>query len=147
MVLLHERHLRSFLQTWKKAKEHNIPLPKTSDSDYESLATLLIHVFRAARGYLTWMCEKLQLPDPKIDPVPETHEIESQADRYLEYLIEKWRSPLAGVEDDKFYKPLYTSRWGVDYCIDAMLEHAVLHPIRHEFQLASLLKELGHNKE
>ncbi len=107
MVILHERYLRSFLQTWKMAKEHNIPLPKTSDPDYESLVTLLRHVFRAARGYMTWMCEKLQLPDPKIDPVPETHEIESQADSYLEHLVEKWRSPLKGVTEDKFYKPTF----------------------------------------
>ena len=41
-------------------------LPKTDDPAYESLDTLLHHVFRAARGYMTWMCEVLELPDPEM---------------------------------------------------------------------------------
>ncbi len=87
MVQLQEEHLRSFVKTWRKAKELNIKLPETDDKDYESLETLLRHVFRAARGYMTWMCDKLELPDPKINPTPETGEIESAADTYLEHLI------------------------------------------------------------
>lgn len=140
MVQLHEVHLRSFLNTWRKAKERNLPLPETDDIDYESLETLLRHVFRAARGYMTWMCEKLGLPDPCIDSVPEVDKIEVTANSYLEHLIEKWHSPLRDVPADKFEDQVYKSRWGVDYCIDAMMEHAVMHPIRHEFQLKNLME-------
>ncbi|RKY94987.1 MAG: hypothetical protein DRQ01_01015, partial [Ignavibacteriae bacterium] len=60
MVQLHEQHLRSFVKTWRKAKELNIKLPETNDTDYESHETLLRHVLRAARGYMTWMCAKLE---------------------------------------------------------------------------------------
>ena len=89
---------------------------------------------------MTWMCDKLQLPDPKIDPTPEAGEIESIADTYLEHLIEKWKHPLSVVPAEKFEDQLYTARWGVDYCIDAMMEHTVMHPIRHEFQLQNLIE-------
>ena len=64
---------------------------------------------------------------------------EKEADEYLVHLLEKWRTPLAEVPIDKFEHGTYTSRWGTDYCIDAMLEHAVMHPIRHEFQLKTLM--------
>jgi len=146
MVTLHEEHLRTFVITWRKAKELNIKLPETTDKDYESLETLLRHVLRAARGYMTWMCEKLDLPDAAIDPAPEAEKIVSVLDTYLKHLVERWKHPLNNVAAEKFEDKLYTSRWGVDYCIDAMMEHAVMHPIRHEFQLNSLIdKQSGVN--
>ena len=139
MVIMHELHLQSFLKVWKQAKKINLPLPKTEDPGYKSLETLLFHVYRAARGYMTWMCEKLKLPDPEIKPIPKPDVIEKEADEYLTYLLEKWQTPLAEVEETEFIEQTYTSRWGTDYCIDAMLEHAVMHPIRHEFQLRNLM--------
>jgi uncharacterized damage-inducible protein DinB len=143
MIILQEQHLRSFLDTWKKAKENKIQLPRTEDKDYESLETLLVHILRASRGYIRWICDQLNLPDPGIEPTPKKGEIEQEADSYLEHLIERWRVPLKDVPEDLFMDKTYTSRWKVDYCIDAMLEHAVMHPIRHEFQLSNLIKAQG----
>ena len=139
LVLLHEHYLRSFVLTWKQAKEKNISLPETDDPAYVSLEALLKHILRASRGYMTWMCDKLELPDPKINPTPGEDEIEAAGDSYLEHVIEGWKFPLAEVPEDKFNSTVYKSRWGVEYCIDAMLEHAVMHPLRHEFQLKNLI--------
>jgi uncharacterized damage-inducible protein DinB len=141
LILLHERHLKSLIQTWWEAKKLNLTLPETDDEDYKSLDTLLRHILRAARGYMTWMCEKLNLPDPEIAKTPEPDEIESTVDEYVKHLLEKWCLPLAEIQEDKFHTKTYTSRWGTDYCIDAMLEHAVMHPIRHEFQLRNLINQ------
>jgi uncharacterized damage-inducible protein DinB len=141
MVALQEQHLKSFLNMWRKAKEKNISLPETDDENYQSLETLLFHVFRASRGYMTWICEKLNLPDPNIYSPPKINEIEKNAERYLEHLIERWRLPLRNIPEELFLNKAYTSRWGTDYCIDAMLEHAVMHPIRHEYQLSNLLDQ------
>lgn len=139
MVLLHERHLKSCLQTWQEAKKLNIKLPESDDADYQSLDALLRHILRSARGYMIWMCAKLNLPDPQIERTPDIELIESNADRYLNHILEKWRLPLAEIPEEKFHTPVFKSNWGVDYCIDAMLEHAVMHPIRHEFQLKNLI--------
>ena len=141
MVLLHEKYMISCMNTWYEANNQTVILPETADKDYESLNTLLRHILRAARGYMIWICEKLDLPDPKIEIVPEAKIIASSKDEYLAHLLEKWRLPLVEVPEERFYNPTYTSRWGVEYCIDAMLEHAVMHPIRHEFQLSNLLSE------
>jgi uncharacterized damage-inducible protein DinB len=139
LVLLQEKQLHSFLSVWKEAKKINIKLPETNDKDYQSLESLLFHVFRASRGYITWICEKLDLPDPKIDKPTALEEIEQKANAYLEYLLEKWRNPLVDVQEELFFNKIYKSRWGVEYCIEAMLEHAVTHPMRHEFQLMELI--------
>ncbi|MBI1933667.1 MAG: hypothetical protein HYS24_14140 [Ignavibacteriales bacterium] len=139
LVLLHEEHLTNFLRTWQKAKSLRIELPRTDDPDYQSLESLLFHVLRSARGYMTWICEKLNLPDPEINNPPEINEIENNSEKYLNHLFERWCLPLTEIEEVNFHNPVYKSRWGVEYCIDAMLEHAVMHPIRHEFQLKNLI--------
>lgn len=140
MVLLHEHHLRRVLETWSRAKASGLDLPETSDPDYASLDVLLRHVCRAARGYMVWICEVLGLPDPKIRKVPEAEELFGEVQRYLEHLLERWRVPLTDVDEERFYRPEFPSRWKTKYCVDAMLEHAVMHPIRHEFQLNALLE-------
>ncbi len=137
LVNLHEIHLRSFVNTWEKAKEQNVPLPATPDPDYQSLDTLLFHLFRASRGYIIWICEKLGITPPAIPYPPEN--IAEVKEEYLKNLLEQWRIPLRDIEEELFHNPSYKSNWGSDYNIDAMLEHAVMHPIRHEFQLRNLI--------
>jgi hypothetical protein len=139
MVLLHEEHLRRFVRTWEAARENSVRLPQTDDPAYASLETLGRHVLWAAGGYMNWMCEKLELPDPGIRPAPDVAAITREADEYLEHVLERWRTPLRDVPDDKLECPEYASEWQTRYCIDAMLEHAVMHPIRHRFQLHELL--------
>ncbi len=139
LVLLHEKHLLSFLETWKQAKRAGVVLPETEDPDYESMETLLTHVLGAARGYMVWICEQLGLPDPEIQPAPTANEVTASAETYVKHLSERWRVPLAEIPEELFHEPSYKSRWGVEYCVDAMLEHAVMHPIRHEFQLKEAL--------
>jgi len=141
LVVLHEKYLVSFLETWKEAKKFNIPLPKTDDKDYESLETLLQHVLGASGRYIKWICEKLELPNPNIKEVPKLENIESEVQEYVNYLVNSWRTPLKDVEEKKFHNPSFKSYWGSEFCIDAMLEHAVMHPIRHLFQLQNLIEE------
>lgn len=140
-VLLHEKHLRDCLTVWKQAKATNIKLPETSDDSYESLETLLEHILDAAGSYMIWMCKQLGLPDPEIKPTPAITTIEAEADIYLEHVLERWRLPLVNVPEKEFEPKTYPSNWGTPYCIDAMLEHAVMHPIRHEFQLRELMQQ------
>ncbi len=141
MVLLHEQYLREFWETWKIAKAAGLVLPQTDHPGYASLETLLKHVLGCARHYLVWMCEQLELPDPEIRPAPTPDVIEAEAEDYLDHLRHQWRAPLSGIVEERFDKPLYTSQWDMQYSIDSMLEHAVMHPILHQFQLQELLKE------
>ncbi len=96
----------------------------------------------AAGGYMIWMCEMLGLPDPGIRPAPDPADIVRDADDYLEHVLERWRAPLREVPNEVLETPEYQSQWQSRYCIDSMLEHAVMHPIRHVFQLDELLKDL-----
>jgi len=139
LVLLHERTVRELLPVWRRAKAAHIKLPATKDPSYASLETLLHHALGAARGYMTWLCEQLGLPDPRINPAPDESSVEQEAERYIEHLLERWRLPLAGVEELRF-AAIHKSRWGEDISLEGMLEHAVMHPARHRFQLEELME-------
>ncbi len=139
-MLLHDREMRELLPAWRKACAASLRLPATSDPSYASLETLLHHAFRASGGYVTWLCEKLGLPDPGIRPAPAAEVIAKEADAYLEHLLERWRLPLAAVED-KQLEAVHTTRWGEQMSLEGMLEHAVVHPARHRFQLEELMEK------
>jgi hypothetical protein len=91
---------------------------------------------------MVWMAKQLDLPDPEINLAPELDNLETEADAYLSHVLERWRLPLTEVEETRFNEE-YKSNWGVTYCIDGMLEHAVMHPIRHQFQLEELIAKQG----
>jgi len=139
MVILHEIEMRKFIETWKVAREQAVMLPETDDPSYLSLDHLVQHVLRAARGYMVWMCENLGLPDPGIPAAPPAELIAGEVDTYLDSVLSGWRDPLKAIVEDRF-EEVFLSRWKVAYCVDAMMEHAVMHPIRHRFQLENLMK-------
>jgi uncharacterized damage-inducible protein DinB len=141
-VLLHERAMREFLETWRRARAAGLTLSVDDDPDYASLPALLQHVLSSARGYMTWICKQLSLPDPEIEPAPAVESVEDEAERYVEHLVERWSTPLTEVRGRDFYRPVHASAWKTEYCIDAMLEHAVMHPTRHTFQLREMMGEV-----
>jgi hypothetical protein len=136
LVLLHGAELRRCLTVWRQAKALNVALPETTDEDYASLEHLLVHLLRAARA-MGSECVDWGFPTPVSGP--RRGRVEREADGYLEHILARWRLPLADVPETAFEPEVYRSNWGTLYCLDAMLEHAVMHPMRHRFQLEELL--------
>jgi hypothetical protein len=141
LVLLHEREMRGFLATWRRAHERGLAPPACDDPNYASLAAVLVHVLRAGRGYLVWLCETLLLPEPGVRPAPTAETAAVDASAFAEHLFERWRRTLAPVRPEQLDGVEARSRWGVSYSVDAMLEHAVMHPLRHAFQIEAWLAE------
>lgn len=138
LVLLHEESMRDVLAIWRRARTAQIKLPVTDNPAYASLDTVMHHVLKAARNMLSWICEKLDLPDPGINEPPAPATLDTEAERYLEHLLARWRLPLAPV-DAKRLEAIHTDRSGHETSLLARLEHAVVHPQRHRFQLQELL--------
>lgn len=141
LVALHADHLRGFLAVWRRADLQDLALPPTSDPSYASREVLLAHVLGGAARYLTWICEQLGLPRPDVVEYPAPAGFGSRAEAYLDEVLAAWEGPLQDVTEEFADTRVFTSRWGAPYTIDAMLEHAVMHPIRHAHQLERLLAE------
>lgn len=138
LILLHEQHMTEFLEVWRRARAADIEWISSDDPDYESPEALLCHVLGAARFYMVWMCEKLGLPEPAIEPTPSREQVEEQAEVYLNHLLERWTTPLKDVPSNRFGE-MFAAPWGSDHCCEAMLEHAVAHPMRHSLQVLEWL--------
>jgi uncharacterized damage-inducible protein DinB len=141
LVALHATHLREFVATWRRADDQAVELPASANPNYASREAVLVHVLGCAARYLTWICEKLELPAPNLEEYPDPGGFAARADEYLENVLAAWERPLRGLTEELADSRVYESRWGVPYSIDAMLEHAVMHPIRHAHQLEELMAE------
>jgi hypothetical protein len=138
LVALHERELRAFLPAWRRFAASGQPLPETDETDYQSNEHLLRHVLRAAGRYLTWVCKHLDLPDPGMPDAPPVETIAAEAEAYMEQVLALWRTALTAAPPERM-ADLHTSNWGEPFTIESMLEHAVVHPMRHTLQLEELL--------
>jgi hypothetical protein len=140
LVLLQMGEMERLFAVWKQAKRAGVNLPRTTDPAYQSLDLLMRHPLRSCRGYLTWLCEVLARPEPKVPDPPEAHRVAAEGAAYLKLLAKAWAKHMAWMPSevlDSF--TVYESRWGAPMTVEAMFEHALAHPMRHRFQLEELI--------
>jgi hypothetical protein len=145
LVELHEVELNRFYDTWQVFRGAGVPLPETADPNYASPNHLGGHVLRAARNYLTWIGDCVKRPVTDVDLDNEPVSVAAKGRPFLDEVLSAWRRHLAALEDAELAPATFKSRWGEDYNIEQMLEHAVVHPMRHRLQLERLMAErTGH---
>lgn len=141
LVRLHETEMRRFLEVWREAYQAEIVLPASEDPDYAGLTHLLRHILRASRGYLTWVCSVLGRPDPGVPDPPPVEHVTGEGEAFLSLLLASWREHLAWIPNEVVdSNEGFAARWGGTMTIEGMLEHAVVHPMRHSLQLQDLLQ-------
>jgi uncharacterized damage-inducible protein DinB len=138
-VELHEVELRRFYEVWERFCASGTPLPASDDPSYASAEHLGGHVFRAARGYLTWIGEFVGRPVTDVDAETDPVRLARKGRAFVDEVLAAWRRHLALLEDREMTPATRKSRWGEDYNIEQMLEHAVVHPMRHRIQLERLM--------
>jgi hypothetical protein len=136
---LHESELRRFLETWERFRASGAGLPKSDDPSYESPDHLKGHVLRSARNYLTWIGECVKRPVADVDLDTDLLSVAGKGRAFMEEVLAAWRRHLAALEDRELAPEMFTSRWGEPYNVEQMLEHAVVHPMRHRIQLERLM--------
>ena len=141
LVLLQMEEMRQLFVVWKKAKRLGVKLPATRDPAYQSIDHLMRHPLRSCRGYLTWLCEVLRRPEPPIPDPPEPEDVSARGAAYLKVLDTAWGKHMAWMPNRVLDSTkIHTSRWGAPMTVEAMLEHAAVHPMRHRFQLEELIE-------
>ena len=144
LALIQMDEMRKLWVIWRKAKRLGVKLPVTRDPNYQNHDMLMRHGLRACRGYLTWLCEVLRRPDPRVPDPPEPEQIATRGAAYLDVLERACKAHMTWMPDRVLAsKKVHTSRWGAPMTVEAMLEHAVAHPMRHRFQLEELIEGRG----
>lgn len=140
LVILQMAEMQRLFVVWRQARRLGVKLPESRDPAYKDLDLLLRHPLRACRGYLTWLCEVLGRPDPGVPDPPEPEDVATRGAAYLKRLERAWHTKTAWMPNRVLDSAdLHTSRWGTPMTVEAMLEHAVAHPMRHRFQLEELI--------
>lgn len=112
---------------------------ETRDEDCRSVQTIMSHVVRAAYGYADYIREQFSIastrPESKLLSRQESLE---QLDAALRYTVEtlEGRWEMSGEE---ISATVIKSRWGAVYDVDGMLEHAVMHILRHRRQIEKFI--------
>ena len=138
-VELQESELRRFLESWERFKEAGLSLPASDDQSYQSPDHLKGHVLRSSRNYLTWIGDCVKRPVTDVDLDMDLLSVAAKGRPFMEEVLAGWRRHLASLEDKELSPDMYTARWGEPYSVEQMLEHAIVHPMRHRIQLERLM--------
>jgi uncharacterized damage-inducible protein DinB len=140
LVELHEHEMRSFLRVWTRFVESGLPVPEAyGDESYENRERLLAHVLMAARGYLTRICEWVGRPVTDLDAATDPYEIAGRATAFADEVLAAYPRHLKVVSPEEVDPQVHRTRWGDLMSVDMLLEHAVVHPMRHRIQLERML--------
>jgi hypothetical protein len=113
----------------------------TKDDDCRSVQTIISHVINSGFGYANYIREWFSIPKSS----PERRLISQkdfsiELDKMLAYSIEtlqdKWE-----LTDDEIMKVKMIVRWGPQYDLEQLLEHAIVHILRHRRQIEKFIAE------
>lgn len=142
LVDLHEVELRSFFETWNRFIAAGAPMPEAhGDDSYKSREHLSGHLLLAARGYLTRIGEWVGRPVTDLDPSADPVEVAGRAATFMEEVLAGYRRHLATVTTEELEPQKHRTRWGDLMSVEMLLEHAVVHPMRHRIQLERILEQ------
>ncbi|NNE98641.1 MAG: DinB family protein [Pyrinomonadaceae bacterium] len=118
---------------------------ETKDEDCRSIETIMNHVVRAGKHYIRYIRESLSM---EASPVESSKFAKDDIAVELDKVIAETEAVFLGRWDEineKMTSVYINSGWGVRYNIDQMLEHAVVHILRHRRQIEKFKLILENN--
>lgn len=115
----------------------------TKDENCRSIQTIIYHVVRAGYLYADYIRESFGISSAKPEREPvQCHEATEKIDAMLVYtdqtLEGKWQ-----MTDEEIQAVSMKVRWGVTYDLEQLLEHAIVHILRHRRQIERFLLKMA----
>jgi hypothetical protein len=131
--------LKSLLETISEEDFTCIADPDTTDERCRSIQTVTSHVVGAGFGYANYIREQFSM---NFEPIPPAifsrNEIGEKIAAMLDYTVEtldgRWE-----MTDEEIGRVKINSRWGPAYDLEQLLEHAIVHILRHRRQIEKFL--------
>ena len=74
-----------------------------------------------------------------VDASKDPYEIASRASQFADDVLSAYRRHLAEISNEELEPQVHRTRWGELMSVENLLEHAVVHPMRHRIQLERIL--------
>lgn len=112
---------------------------ETRAEDCRSAQTIMSHVVRAGYGYADYIREQFAMastrPQPRLLSRQESLEQLDAALRYTVQTLEgRWE-----MSEEEIAATVIKSRWGAVYDVEGLMEHAIVHILRHRRQLEKFI--------
>ena len=117
--------------------------PNTPDPDCRSVATIMHHVIRSGYGYANRVRERysMQTPaQPALDP-PASAPIAIAALNAMLVDSAALLAELKDVSETDVVAKTMTTPWGQTYDLEQLMEHAIVHVLRHRRQCERFLQQ------
>ena len=131
--------LRDLVETIPEKKFTEILDSETANEECRSVQTIMSHVVVAGYSYADYLRNLFSLDSKRPSPELFSHrESAARLDAMLEYTNETLKGRWI-MSDEEIDNSVIKARWGVTYDIEQMLEHAIVHILRHRRQIERLL--------
>ena len=133
--------LRRLVEQIPEADFARVVDQQTRDDDCRSVQTIVSHVVNAAYGYADYLRAAFSVPSGRPPKRLLSHrESLEQLDAALAYTAQtlegRWE-----MSDDEINGVVISSGWGVTYDAEQLLEHAVVHILRHRRQIEKFISQ------
>ena len=114
---------------------------RTADPNCRSVQTIMNHMIGSGYGYADYIRQAFSVPSgrPTLPVLGRTRSLD-QLSHMLAYTAEtlegRWE-----YSDEQVSAVRINSRWGVQYDMEQMLEHAIVHILRHRRQVERFLEK------
>lgn len=104
-----------------------------------SIQIIMNHVVRAGYGYSKYIRDALSMGGQPLEDreIPQS-EIAHEMDKMFAYTAAIFEGERR-VTDEEMTTIFFKTRWGVDFNIDQLFEHAIVHVLRHRRQIEKFL--------
>ena len=111
----------------------------TKDDDCRSVQTIISHVINSGFGYANYIRDWFGIPKSSPERrLISQNDFSMELDKMLAYtsetLQDKWE-----YSDEEIMKVKMIVRWGPQYDLEQLLEHAVVHILRHRRQIEKFI--------
>jgi len=108
---------------------------QTADKDCQSVQSIVSHVINSGYNYADYIRNEFSIPADRpprkiIDIQDMPYKIRSMIQYTLSTLEDRW-----SLSENELYSFVFRTRWGVDYNLEQILEHAIVHVLRHRRQI------------
>lgn len=131
--------LRRLVERMREEDVVRVVDAQTEDEDCRSVQTVVSHVVNAGYGYADLLRKSFSIPSTRPPKALLSHrESLEQLDAVLSYTVEtlegRW-----GMTDEELRGVVIDTGWGVRYDAEQLLEHAVVHVLRHRRQIEKFM--------
>lgn len=113
--------------------------PDTKDPDCHSVQTIIRHVIRSGYGYPSYIRPffGMEIERPELGERTKTESI-AMLGKMFAYNVATFEGRFTMTEAEA-EAIKFTTRWGTDHTLESIMEHAIVHILRHRRQIERLL--------